>query len=111
MSANVTSPAITTAPESGEENYHSIWFIAYEPKVVQKVTLFSGSDGIFYRNQCKLDATNCELGSEISPSEVSKCQNPEPSKPKPARLSEIESPESPESPEAFESYMTPVDLE
>ena len=61
---------------------------------MQKVTLFSGSDGIFYRNQCKLDATNCELGTEISPSEVSKCQNPEPSKPKPARLSEIESPES-----------------
>lgn len=36
MSANVTSPAITTAPESGEKNYHSIWFIAYESKVVQK---------------------------------------------------------------------------
>ena len=56
--------------------------------------IFSGSDGIFYRNQCKLDATNCELGIEISPSEVSKCQNPEPSKPKPARFPEIERPES-----------------
>ena len=56
--------------------------------------IFSGSDGIFYRNQCKLDATKCELEIEIIPSEVSKCQNPEPSKPKPARFPEIERPNS-----------------
>ena len=84
MSANVTSPAITMDHESGEKK------IAY----VQFENVFSGSDGIFYRNQCKLDATNCELGIEISPSEVSKCQNPEPSKPKPARFPEIEIPDS-----------------
>ena len=59
-----------------------------------KLLIFSGSDGIFYRNKCKLDATNCELGTDITASEVSKCQNPEPSKPKPARFPEIESPES-----------------
>ena len=54
-----------------------------------KNRILSGSDGIFYRNQCKLDATNCELGAEIRASEISKCQHSEPSKPKPARFTEI----------------------